>query len=127
MRAKKEENTFYIIGITRFANMKKKVTKNSLGSFVFVLLTYQYLLPSSSSQYLLQHSSKAEDRAGFLQCIQESADLAVTNGEQLCPRDTLLPPMHIFQMGSILKDGKRKKNKKSLVLSIYCYTGKHHK
>lgn len=46
-------------------------------------------------------------QAGFLQFIQESTDLAVTNQEQLCPRDTILPPMRIFQMRSLLKDEKR--------------------
>lgn len=38
----------------------------------------------------------ATSSTGLLQFIRESTNPAVTSGQQFCPRDTHLPPMHIF-------------------------------
>jgi len=117
------ESTFSMIG--HYIRKDEEKDGKKFSRQLYICCSHPRHLFCSSSQQLFQHSSKAGDRRGFLQFIQESTDLAATNGERLCTRDTFLPPVHIFLYEV---PHKRQKNKKrSLVLGTYYHTGKHHK
>lgn len=92
MRGKNEENTFSMFGRTRFARLKKKIT----GSFIYLFLSPTTISCPAKSASNVQGSSQAGDRGDSCNSYRREWTCLSQIGNQLRPRDTLLPPMHIF-------------------------------